>query len=134
MKVNINIPRAVGRGEFSKIKLGYENSENNNISVSLNIDYINLCMFTNQRGGLAFDIFLIGCYVYGIDILLPRKDFSTNGWSREWIISFAKREIASLYTFKPRAKVYTDSYRKSFNKVSLFSGGLDSLVGIIDHL
>jgi hypothetical protein len=37
MKVNILIPRTVGRGEFSKIKLGYENSENNNISVSLNI-------------------------------------------------------------------------------------------------
>ena len=161
MKVNINIPRAVGRGEFSKIKLGYENSENNNISVSLNIDYINLCMFTNQRGGLAFDIFLIGCYVYGIDILLPRKDFSTNGWSRdievefpvespevfekgktelehllsfltgdEWIISFTKRKVNAPIL----SKVYTDSYRKSFNKVSLFSGGLDSLVGIIDHL
>lgn len=165
MKVNITIPRTAGRGEFSKIKLGYENSENNNISVSLNIDYVNLCKFTNQKGGLAFDIFLIGCYVYGIDILLPRKDFSTNGWSRdievdfpvespeifengktelehllsfltgdEWNISFTKREVTSLYAFKPRAKVFTDRYRQSFNKVSLFSGGLDSLVGVIDHL
>lgn len=165
MKVNITIPRAVGRGEFSKIKLGYENSENNNISVSLNIDYLNLCKFTNQRGGLTFDIFLIGCYVYGIDILLPRKDFSTNGWSRdievefpvespnvfengktelehllsfltgdEWNISFIKREVTTLYAYKPRAKVFTERYRQSFNKVSLFSGGLDSLVGVIDLL
>jgi 7-cyano-7-deazaguanine synthase in queuosine biosynthesis len=165
MKVDITIPRTVGRGEFSKIKLGYENSKNNNISVSLNIDYVNLCKFTNQRNGLAFDVFLIGCYVYGIDILLSRKDFSTNGWSRdievefpvespelfengkielehllsfltgdEWNISFTKRKVSSLYTFKSRAKVFTDRYRQSFNKVSLFSGGLDSLVGIIDHL
>lgn len=165
MKVNITIPRAVGRGEFSKINLGYENSKNNNVSVSLNIDYVNLCKFTNQRSGLAFDIFLIGCYVYGIDILLPRKDFSTNGWSRdievefpvespevfengktdlehllsfltgdEWNISFIKREVTSLYAFKSRAKVVTDRYRQSFKKVSLFSGGLDSLVGIIDQL
>ena len=165
MKVNITIPRAVGRGEFSKIKLVYENSENNNISVSLNIDYVDLFKFTKQRSGLAFDIFLIGCYVYGIDILLPREHFSTNGWSRdieiefpvespeifekgktelehllsfltgdEWNISFIKRKVTSLYVFKPRAKVFTDRYRQSFKKVSLFSGGLDSLVGIIDQL
>jgi len=165
MKVNIIIPRVLRRGEFSKIKLEYENSENNNISVSLNIDYVNLCKFTNQRSGLAFDIFLIGCYVYGIDILLPRKDFSTNGWSRdievefpvespevfengkkelvhllsfltgdEWNISFVKREVTSLYVFKPRTKIFTDIYRQSFKKVSLFSGGLDSLVGVIDQL
>ena len=165
MKVNITIPQAASRGEFSKIKLGYENSENNNISVSLNIDYVNLSKFTNQRSGLAFDIFLIGCYVYGIDILLPRKDFSTNGWSRdievefpvespevfengktelehllsfltgdEWNISFVKREFTSLYMFKLRAKRFTDRYRQPFKKVSLFSGGLDSLVGVIDQL
>lgn len=165
MKVNIIIPRAVGRGKFSKIKLNYEDLENNNISVLLNIDYTNLCKFTNQRNGHAFDLFLIGCYVYGIDILLPRKEFSTNGWSREievefpvetpevfengkielehllsfltgdeWNISFIKREVTSLYTFKPRARVFTDRYRQSFKKVSLFSGGLDSLVGIIDQL
>ena len=165
MKVNITIPQAASRGEFSKIKLGYENSENNNISVSLNIDYENLSKFTNQRSGLAFDIFLIGCYVYGIDILLPRKDFSTNGWSRdievefpvespevfengkteldhllsfltgdEWNISFVKREFTSLYMFKLRAKRFTDRYRQPFKKVSLFSGGLDSLVGVIDQL
>lgn len=165
MKVSITIPKVVRRGEFSKIKLGYENSEGNNISVLLNIDYVNLCKFTNQRGGLAFDIFLIGCYVYGIDILLPRKDFSTNGWSRnikvefpvespetfengktelehllsfltgdEWDISFVKREVTSLYAFTPRARVLTNKYRQSFKKVSLFSGGLDSLVGVIDEL
>ena len=165
MKVNITIPQAVGRGEFSKIKLGYENSEKDDISVTLNVDYVNLCKFTNQKSGLSFDLFLIGCYVYGIDILLPRKDFSTNGWSRdievefpvespevfengktdlehllsfltgdEWSISFIKRDVTLLYFFKPRAKVFTDKYRQSFKKVSLFSGGLDSLVGVIDHL
>ena len=164
MKVNITIPQAVGRGQFSKIKLGYQNS-GNNTSVSLNIDYVNLYKFTNQRNGLAFDIFLIGCYVYGIDILLPRKDFSTNGWSRdievefpvelpevfenvktelehllsfltgdEWNISFIKREVTLLYEFKRSAKIFTDKYRQSFKKVSLFSGGLDSLVGVIDQL
>jgi 7-cyano-7-deazaguanine synthase in queuosine biosynthesis len=165
MKVKIIIPQAAGRGEFSKIKLEYENTDGNIISVPLNIDYLSLCEFTNQRSGTAFDVFLIGCFVYGIDILLPRKEFSSNGWSREmevefpvespqifentktdlehllsfltgdeWNITFIKREVTLMYLFKPRARVFTARYRQSFKKVSLFSGGLDSLVGVIDHL
>lgn len=164
MKVNIVISKAQ-KGEFSNIKLGYTDSNDNEIGVPLNIDFKNLYKFTKQKNGLAFDVFMLGCYVYGIDILLSRKDFSTNGWSRDitvefpvestetfnngkddlqhllsfltgdnWKISFVKREISNLYILKTRGKVYTDDYRKSFKKVSLFSGGLDSLVGIIDHL
>lgn len=164
MKVNIVIPNAQ-IGEFSKIKLGFEDSEGNNVLVPLNIEYKNLYKFTKQKKGIAFDIFLLGCYVYGIDILLPRKVFSINGWSRDievefpvespeifnagktdleqllsfltgdnWNIIFAKRENAILYLHKLRGKVYKDEYCKSFKKVSLFSGGLDSLVGVIDQL
>lgn len=165
MRVKIDIPAANKGGEFSKIKLCYENFEKESVAVLLNINYVNLCEFTNQKSGIAFDIFLLGCYVYGIDILLPRKDFSENGWLREievefpvespeifekgkieleqllsfltgdnWSISFTKRDITSMYLFRPQAKVWTEKYRQSFKKVSLFSGGLDSLVGVIDHL
>ena len=164
MKVNITITKA-RKGEFSHIRLSYEHPDGNNVIVPLNINYENLCIFTNQRNGIAFDVFLIGCCVYGIDILLPRKDHSTNGWSRDievifpvespeifengkedltfllsfltgdnWCIAFEKRGMASLYSFKPRVKVHSDKYRQSFKKVSLFSGGLDSLVGVIDQL
>jgi 7-cyano-7-deazaguanine synthase in queuosine biosynthesis len=164
MKVNIIIPKT-RTGEFSHIKLNYANSNGTTVSVPLNIKYENLCKFTYLRNGIAFDVFLIGCCVYGIDILLPRKEHSINGWSRDievtfpvespeifengkeelkfllsfltgdnWSISFVKREIALLYSFKSRAKVYNEKYRQGFKRVSLFSGGLDSLIGVIDQL
>jgi 7-cyano-7-deazaguanine synthase in queuosine biosynthesis len=164
MKVDITIPRAQ-KGEFSRIKLGY-NSEGTNIQVLLNIDFQNLYKFTREKNGIGVDVFLIGCIVYGIDILLPRKDFSINGWARDievefpvespktfnkgkdeleqllsfltgdyWQISFNQRDATlPLYIKKPRARVVSVIYRQSHKKVSLFSGGLDSLVGVIDQL
>ena len=162
MKVNINIPQA-RKGKFSEIKLGYKNEENEDIQVLLNVDFQNLYEFTREKNGIGFDIFLIGCFVYGIDILLPRKSFSVNGWSREievefpvelldlfnggkneleqllsfltgdyWQISFIQRDVTLL--FVNTKKVYSNDYRKSHKRISLFSGGLDSLVGVIDQL
>lgn len=165
MKVDITIPRA-RTGEFSKIKLSYDKSENVNIQALLNIDFKNLYMFTHEKTGIGVDIFLIGCIVYGIDILLSRKDFSENGWTRDitvefpvespdvfnkgreeleqllsfltgdyWKISFIQRDNNTpLYKSKPKGRVFRDTYRKSHKRVSLFSGGLDSLVGVIDQL
>lgn len=162
MKVNITIPKA-RKGKFSEIKLGYKNEENEDIQVLLNVDFQNLYEFTRKKNGIGFDIFLIGCFVYGIDILLPRKSFSVNGWSREievefpvespdlfnggkneleqllsfltgdyWQISFIQRDVMPL--FVNTKKVYSNDYRKSHKKISLFSGGLDSLIGVIDEL
>lgn len=162
MKVNINIPRA-RKGKFSEIKLGYKNEEDEDIQVLLNIDFQNLYEFSRKKNGIGFDVFLIGCFVYGIDILLPRKNFSVDGWSREievefpvespdlfnrgkneleqllffltgdyWQISFIQRNVTPL--FVNTKKVYSDTYRKSHMRISLFSGGLDSLIGVIDQL
>lgn len=165
MKVNIIIPRAQ-KGEFSRIKLSYKNSEGVDIQVLLNIGFHNLYKFAREKTGVGFDIFMIGCFVYGIDILLPRKDFSENGWARDivvefpvespdifnkgksdleqllsfltgdyWQIAFTQRDITiPLYVLKSNYKVFKDTYRKSHKKVTLFSGGLDSLVGVIDQL
>lgn len=165
MKVNIKITKA-RKGKFSEIKLGYKNIENYDVQVLLNIDFQNLYEFTKEKKGIGFDIFLIGCFVYGIDILIPRKIYSIDGWSREievefpvespsifnkgkndleqvlsfltgdiWQVSFTQRDTTiPLYVQKSKGQVFNDSYSKSHKKVSLFSGGLDSLVGVIDQL
>ncbi len=165
MRVKIAIPRAMV-GEFSKVKLSFENSAGVDVEVSLNIDFRNIYKFTKEKTGVGVDLFLIGCIVYGIDVLLSREDFSANGWAREievefpvespdlfalgkkeleellsfltgdyWGISFSQRDVSKpLYRTKPRDKVHSEGYRKSHKKVSLFSGGLDSLVGVIDQL
>ena len=163
MKVNITIPKP-NNGKFSEIKLGYD-FEDNKIEVGLNIDFKNLYVFTGRQSGVEFDLFLIGCFVYGIDILLPREQFADNNWNREievefpvenpdvfnnskilleqilsfltgdeWKISFIQRNDFPLYHLSKRRKPYQEKFRESHKKVSLFSGGLDSLIGVIDHL
>jgi len=163
MKVNITIPKP-NKNKFSEIKLGYDFEDKKN-EVGLNIDFKNLYMFTRRQTGIDFDLFLTGCFVYGIDILLPREKFAHNGWNREievefpienpdvfnkeknileatlsfltgdeWRISFTQRENFPLYHFGKRIKVFENVLRKSHKKVSLFSGGLDSLIGVIDQL
>jgi 7-cyano-7-deazaguanine synthase in queuosine biosynthesis len=163
MKVNITIPKP-RKGRFSEIKLGYV-FEDKKVEVGLNIDFKNLYKFTRKQSGTDFDVFLISCYVYGIDILLPRDKFAINSWNREievefpventeifnqgknileetltflsgdeWKISFTQRENILLYHFGKRKKVYKNEFRQLHKKVSLFSGGLDSLIGVIDQL
>jgi 7-cyano-7-deazaguanine synthase in queuosine biosynthesis len=163
MKVNITIPKP-NKGKFSEIKLGYDLGEDTKVEVGLNIDFKELYMFTRRQTGIDFDVFLIGCFVYGIDILLPRARFSDNGWNREievkfpvekpdifnkgknilektltfltgdeWKVSFIQRDNFPLYQLSQRGKVHKETFRNSHKKVSLFSGGLDSLIGVIDQ-
>ncbi|MDR2407408.1 MAG: hypothetical protein LBE13_04755 [Bacteroidales bacterium] len=51
-----------------------------------------------------------------------------------WNISFKQRDRFVLYVSAPRMKNYSKPFRESFKKISLFSGGLDSLIGAIDEL
>lgn len=81
MKVNITISRPLKPYGFAEILLSYSNPEP--IEASLTIDYKNLYMFTKKQSGIAFDLFLTACVVYGIDILLPREKIGFNAWSRE---------------------------------------------------
>ncbi|MDD3773646.1 MAG: hypothetical protein PHC38_13460, partial [Weeksellaceae bacterium] len=87
MKVNILIPNAKP-GAFSDIKLCYSDEDENDIQVSLNIDFKELYEFTGKRSGVVFDLFLLGCCVYGIDVLLVREDISVSGWSRVIEVEF----------------------------------------------
>lgn len=162
MKINIEIPTAK-RGEFSKIKLCFT-PEDVELKVNLNIDFKELYLFTNNTKSDAFDFFFISAIIYGIDVLVPREKNSINGWSREleatipvgnvdlwntqkeilehilnfltgdfWTIGFTKKIEEHLFIPKNYRNIKTIS-PSSFNKVSLFSGGLDSLVGVIDQL
>jgi 7-cyano-7-deazaguanine synthase in queuosine biosynthesis len=163
MKVDIIVSKP-HKGKFSEIKLGYD-FEDKKTEVGLNIDFKNLYMFTRKQSGIDFDLFLIGCFVYGIDILLLRERCAVNSWNREievefpvenpdifskgknileetltfltgdeWKISFIQREKFPLYNPSKRLKIFGEAFLKSHKKVSLFSGGLDSLIGVIDQL
>ena len=163
MKINVYIPKAEN-GEFSRIKLGTHFGDGQESFVKLNIDYRNLYDFTEQSSGKLFDLFFVSSIVYGVDVLIPREKYSIDGWSRElevdlpvedpdlwislksdfeqllnfltgdvWNITFIKRPDLQIYVPKAHRRIIK-SKPDTFQKVSLFSGGLDSLVGVIDQL
>ncbi|MDE5822325.1 MAG: hypothetical protein K2H63_07570 [Paramuribaculum sp.] len=81
MKINISLSEPTNSYEFAGIIL---NCDCPNVqSVALNIEYRNLYEFTKLKSGIAFDLFFISCIVYGTDILIPRKIYGNDGWTRE---------------------------------------------------
>ena len=163
MKVNVSISYPQKSREFARFILSY--GEQNVTEVALDVDYGQMYAFTGLQTGIAFDLFVIACISYGVDILLPRLGVGYDGWSREieisypvenvgvftngkldleqmlnfltgdvWTISFEQRETTPLYIAGKRSKVCAASIRNSYKVVNLFSGGMDSLIGAIDHL
>lgn len=107
----------------------------------------------------AADFFFLSTIVYGIDRFLPRRAYSIDGWSREievkipvyqvnkWnafkaeverLLSFLTGDYWKLHFIKnsftiPKTDI-PDNYNREYDKVNLFSGGLDSLIGAINIL
>lgn len=150
------------KGKFADIKLSYVDTSGTIQKVSLNVDFDDLYEFGNETSSTAFEFFLISSIVYGVDNLITRYEYSVNGWTRElkvcfpvynvekwneavdvltdtlnfltgdfWKISFQKLEMIRLLSFDKKKKTFD---RENYQYISLFSGGLDSLVGVIDFL
>jgi len=167
MKVKVELEEA-NNGQFSVIKLCYNDHNNNLQKVRLNIrDFSDAYDFAMDKTSKKFDFFLISVFVYGIDNLLNREIFSIDGWAREievefpvinlidfngkesileeglkfltgdyWKISFIKNTVKNHYRIK-RGRWFKNIPKFDKSKIramSLFSGGLDSLIGVIDEL
>lgn len=159
MKVNISIVPPQKVGNFANIILSY--GEQDVTKVLLHVDYRNMYRFIQLQSGVAFDLFVIACLVYGTDILLPRKTVGYDGWSREIEIIFpvenldlfenGKTNLEQMLNFLTgdiwkvsfehksiESLFYTDKQTRinldKYKVVNLFSGGMDSLVGAIDQL
>lgn len=112
--------------------------------------------------GRALDLLILAVHIYAADTRISRDTESQDGWTREirivvpvsdpsiwskagkqlarmlnfltgdrWTIGFRKRPD-SLPEIPSKAE--DDNSTNSFTNVSLFSGGLDSLIGAIDNL
>lgn len=162
MEVKIDVRKA-GVDEFSDIILSFEDFDNVNQEVSLNINFEKLYEFSRDTESISFDFILIASIIYGIDNLLERYKYSVDGWAREikveipvnhiskWddsknILTEALNFLSGDYwdisfvklTTTPIFK-FNDKKKVTYNEsrfeyVSLLSGGLDSLVGAIDLL
>lgn len=126
---------------------------------TIEIDFTHLLPFVNKVSSDVLDFFLFTSAIYGIDRFIRRRRYSVDGWSRDFQINFpvrnvsiwnsGKEQIEKMLSFltgdywsldfhqykldlpdTPLKKEFEDA----FSKVHLFSGGLDSLIGALDHL
>ena len=166
MKVNIKYTES-SKGNFSGIQLDFEPKDEKKQFCNLKVDYSEAYRIIGLPKSDAFDFFLIGVIVYGIDNAIDRDKYSINGWSRElevsfsvfnpakwnsvsevlkksldfltgdiWTISFEHHSVDSYYLPSRKDLNEFNTNKGTFDDVSavsLFSGGLDSLIGIIDQ-
>lgn len=146
---------AVSTGNLPEIKLSLANDNRYFLTID-NKHFQDIYKYTNEASSSAFEFYIFSVIIYNIDRLIPRKYFSLDGWSREisfdfevenvslwnsqqseickmlnfltgdiWDISFKKQTISNYYI--PDSTLQLSTF--SPEKVCLFSGGLDSLIG-----
>lgn len=161
-KIEIELREPLIRGAFDDIII-HLNKDNECYSTNINFDFNRLYSFARDKESIAFDFLLFSVLIYNVDRFVNRNIFSMEGWTREieisnmpvlhlnefqqmksqidkaisfltgdhWNISFVQLD-GILY--QPREDIRNWGNINVFDKVSLFSGGLDSLIGAIDEL
>ena len=122
-------------------------------------DLEKLCVYPSEIG---IDLLIVAAHVYAADTRIARKTESQDGWTREirlvvpvkdvelwnsaaWLLSDMLNFLTGdkwTVGFRPRPKGFqkiapknlSDLLGTKYDGVSLFSGGLDSLIGAIDSL
>lgn len=155
-KVNAtySMPDSKSKDQFTIIKLTLEGNEDYSLEID-NHAFQNLYTYTQETESTAFEFYVLSLVVYNIDKLIPRKKLSIDGWTREidfqfpvgdkskwnsererisrllsfltgdeWRIRFHEKQISY---YQPKFKTERNTF--SPEKISLFSGGLDSLIG-----
>jgi len=160
-KIKIHLPVfECKEKQYKKIKLNLSASLlGGDQTAEVEIDVNNLLPFINLTTSLVTDFFLFTASIYGIDRFIERRRNSVDGWSRDFEIEFPVRDISiwnsskdqvenmlsfltgdywSLSFYQAKFDFPVTPLRKEFNEnftqVNLFSGGLDSLIGALDHL
>lgn len=160
MIVNVHVnPQESTKNEFAMVTLNCETAQ---LSSSVDIDFSSLldrCDIPNDK---SIDFLFISTVIYCIDKLIPRSN-SIDNWTRllqteipvvhsdswnqnrdtlnkaisfltgdVWNISFRELECSLIRPKRHRYRLLLDDATPEI--VSLFSGGLDSLIGAIDLL
>lgn len=161
IKVNVDPFKNQFRKEFAEVTL---NSETFRIPYYLDVDFVPFLEFFDKHQKVALDFLFLSSVIYVIDKIVPRKDFEDNWtrdieleiplsdpakWGEvrnqfENILSFLSGDLWKLKFTLLDGSLYRRTRKREvkkvfpvnceFDGVSLFSGGLDSLVGAIDWL
>lgn len=161
IKVNVDPKENQNRKEFAEITL---KSKTFSTPYYLDFDFVPFLKFFDTYQKPALDFLFLSSIVYVIDKIVPRMDFEDNWtrdieleiplsepdkWEKaksdlENILSFLSGDYWKLEFTTLKSQLYRRTRKKEIKKilpvncefdgVSLFSGGLDSLVGAIDWL
>jgi hypothetical protein len=152
-------PEESTRNEFAQVTL---NCRSARLSSSIDIDVSTLLDRCPEPTDLAFDFLFVSAVIYCIDKLIPRS-MSVDNWTRQlaveipvsdsdlwsqnaeklnrtisfltgdlWNFSFRSSECSLVRPKVTRYRLFNEE--EPPDAVSLFSGGLDSLIGTIDWL
>ena len=157
MNIQIELGSPIGINTFAPVRLILPDD---NGSCRLKVDYYPLAQIGKRTSPELLDLFLLACIVYAIDRRISRFTAADN-WTRsfsftlpvdkpgaweeikptvdqclsfltgdEWNVNYERRKT-DLVRIK---RDYGTELLWNVEAVSLFSGGLDSLVGVIDFL
>ncbi len=160
-RIKINYTPSETSEVFGLFTLSFQGNDGRVRSVNTKFNPKQLWEFSRDTSSVAFDLLVLSMIVYNVDRAVHRLSNSDDGWKRNlvlldvpvinledmnkgreafnsainfltgdnWDIHFVQTDS---YSYNPTKKVKGyDS--QSFEKVALFSGGLDSLIGFIDE-
>lgn len=155
--VTINYQQEVNRNKFGHYDLFLYDSENNQYSIPLKFDFDK--NYISDTSSVAFDFLIFAMSVYNADRAVNRAKYSDDGWKRTIHLCVPVLNVTEMNHGKAHFKsaidfltgddwdfefIKTQPYNyfpsdsnqynlSNYEKVSLFSGGLDSLIGFIDE-
>jgi len=161
-RIEIELREPSKGGKFDNVII-HLYKEDEHYSTNINFDFNPLFSFARDKESIAFDFLFFSVLIYNIDRFVNRHIFSLEGWTREIevtnmpmihlnefqqvknqldnAISFLTGDIWSInycqsegILYQPKEDIMNWRNINVFEKVSLFSGGLDSLIGVIDEL
>lgn len=162
MNIQISIhPPHRSRPEFANVKLICKEAKR---KTRLDLEFAPIAGVCGMLSHNVLDFLFLACLVYTIDKLVPRelamdrwtRSFemsvpvaSPTTWNQlsgkletclsfltgdQWHLHFSKRRKPLTYVENDEYEIDEGLTRQRFKAVSLFSGGLDSLIGVIDWL
>lgn len=158
VEVRINYHQSADPAKFGQYTLSLTDEVGQQQDVELKFNFEDLWRFARDTSSVAFDFLVFAISIYNTDRAVSRAKYSEEGWKRNihlcvpvvnvpemtrgiedfcravdfltgdvWEFEFVQ---AAPYNYAPPRIQFENL--QDYEKVSLFSGGLDSLIGFID--
>ncbi len=158
VEVNISFQQSADPAKFGQYSLSLIDEAGQQQDVDLKFNFDDLWRIGRDTSSVAFDFLVFAMSVYNADRAVSRAKYSEEGWKRNihlrvpvvnvaamerglesfrsavdfltgdtWYFEFVQ---ATPYNFAPPRIQFENL--QDYDRVSLFSGGLDSLIGFID--